>query len=275
LTTVVPLSVRAAVQKISFGLFNLIFPENCRVCDSRLDDVSRTPVCPKCLSGAEPLQAEFVCVSCRAPFANQFPLDEAGRCALCRQGLTGFDAAYTFGFYEGTLRELITVFKYGRVRSLSRPLGEMLSRAMPRDTRFDVIVPMPMHWLRRWRRGFNQAALLARELSRRTGLPLENLVKRTKSAPPQAGLTSARRRANVAGAFTTPNPQAIQGRRVLLIDDVLTTGATAGVCARALKRAGAASVTVLTVARADRRLFSEPKRMNASSFSFQTDGESR
>jgi len=272
---VVPISVRAAVQKISFGLFNLLFPENCRVCDTPLSDVSRVPVCRKCLAAAEPLQAEFLCATCRAPFANEFPLDETGRCALCRLGLTGFDAAYTFGFYEGTLRELIIVFKYGRVQTLARPLGEMLSRALPRDSRFDVIVPLPMHWLRRWRRGFNQAALLAHELGRRTGLPVENLLKRTRSAPPQAGMTSAKRRTNVAGAFNAPRPQSVHGRRVLLIDDVLTTGATAGVCARALKRAGAASVTVLTVARADRRLFTEPKRSHASSLLFQTDGDSR
>src|SRR5205807_8467640 len=98
--------------------------------------------------------------SCRAPFANEFPLDEQGRCALCRRGLHGFDAAYSFGFYEGALGELVQLLKYGKVTTLARPLGEMLARALPRDQQYDVLVPMPMHWRRRWERGFNQADLL-------------------------------------------------------------------------------------------------------------------
>ena len=210
-----------------------------------------------------------MCASCRAPFTNAFPLDETGRCALCRQGLAGFDAAYTFGFYEGPLRQLIQVFKYSGVRTLARPLAEMLSRALPRDARYDVIVPMPMHWLRRAARGFNQADLLACELSRKTAVPVHRAVRRVKRTPPQAGLTSAKRRANVSAAFKVSNRAAVEGRRVLLIDDVLTTGATAGVCAGVLKRAGAASVTVLTVARADRRLFVEPHAADATGYSLQ------
>ena len=221
------------------------------------------------MQAAEPLHAEFMCASCRAPFANAFPLDESGRCALCRQGLAGFDAAYTFGFYDGSLRRLIQVFKYSGVRTLARPLAEMLARALPRDARYDVIVPMPMHWWRQMKRGFNQADLLARELSRKTGVPLRSAVRRVKRTPPQAGLTSAKRRANVSAAFRISDRAAVEGRRVLLIDDVLTTGATAGVCASALKRAGAASVTVLTVARADRRLFAEPGAGVATGYSLQ------
>jgi len=186
--------------------------------------------------------------------------------------LSGFDAAWSFGFYEGGLRGLIQLFKYGRVPTLARPLGELLSRALPRDRPFDMIVPMPMHWLRRWRRGFNQADLLAREVARRTGVPLAAVVKRRRATPPQAGLTSAARRANVAAAFAATNAEHIRGRRVLLIDDVLTTGATASACARILRQSGAASVTVLTLARADRRMWIEPAAVPATRALFQTSG---
>jgi ComF family protein len=181
------------------------------------------------------------------------PLDSEGRCGLCRRGLTGFDGVYCFGFYDGTLRKLIQLFKYGNVPTLAGPLGALLAAALPRERAFDVIVPMPMHWRRRLQRGFNQASLLAEVAGRRFGFQVSPAIRRHKATPPQAGLTGAQRRANMTGAFIVSRPEAVRGKRVLLVDDVLTTGATAGACARALKRAGATHVAVLTVARADRR----------------------
>lgn len=222
-------------------------------------------MCAACLPKPQPLLAEYACRECGMPFLNSFPLDEHGRCALCRAGLTGFDAAYSFGSFEGELRELIHLFKYGRVRTLARPLGDLLALALPRSERFDVVVPMPMHWLRRWRRGFNQADLLARTISKRASVPVRRVVRRAKWTPPQAGLTNAVRRENVKRAFRVT--RSVEGLRILLVDDVLTTGATAGACAAALKRAGAARVAVLTVARVDRRISAAAHRENAEEFS--------
>ena len=184
---------------------------------------------------------------------NRAPLDESGRCALCRLGLNGFDQVYSFGAYEGVLRKLIHVFKFAGVRTLKRPLGSLLARALPRESSFDAIVPMPLHWRRRWQRGFNQSELLAREIGRKWSVPVCALVRRKKATAPQAGLTSAQRRKNVQGAFEVRKGKRLKGMRILLIDDVLTTGATASACARALKRAGAAHVTFLALARRDRR----------------------
>jgi ComF family protein len=198
--------------------------------------------------------AEFFCSQCHTPFLNAAPLDDAGRCALCRNNLNGFDAAFAWGDYSGALRKLIHLFKYSGCLPLAEPLGAFMARGLPRAQSFDLIVPMPLHWRRRLRRGFNQSHALAKVLSRRTGIPVENVISRRKATPPQAGLTAAERRTNMAGAFRVRRRQQISGRHVLLIDDVLTTGATAGACAAALKRAGAARVTVLTVARVDRRL---------------------
>jgi ComF family protein len=212
------------------------------------------PVCRSCLCSIVPLSADYFCVACRTPFSNSFPLDEAGRCALCRSGAQGFDAAYSFGAYDGSLRQLIHLLKYEKVRSLARPLAEMLVTALPREQRFDALVPMPLHWRRYWERGFNQSALLAEETCRRTGIPVLAAARRRRATAPQAGLTNARRRVNVAGAFTPSRRPAVQGLRLLVVDDVMTTGATASACARALKQAGASYVAVLTLARADRRL---------------------
>jgi ComF family protein len=232
-----------------------------------LKDFSRVPVCRACLAKPEPLAAEYFCVQCRAPFLSRFPLDEEGRCGLCRRGVRGFDAAYSFGFYEDELRKLIQLFKYGRIQTLSGPLGKLLARALPHEQNFDVIVPMPLHWRKRWQRGFNQADLLAREIGRRMHVPVRNALRRTRYTESQAGLTSAKRRENVSGAFQgarravffpPKNGKALDGLSVLLIDDVMTTGATAASCARALKRGGARQVTLLTLARADRRLMFDP-----------------
>jgi ComF family protein len=187
------------------------------------------------------------------PFVNRFPLDESGRCALCRMGLRGFDAVYSYGFYEGTLRQLVHLFKYGGVRPLARPFGRFMIQALPRDASFDVIVPMPLHWFKQWQRGFNQADLLAREIGKKWGVPVRNLIRRRRATSPQAGLTNAKRRANVRGAFRIARGKPLQGMRVLLVDDVVTTGATASACARVLKRAGAAHVALLALARTDRR----------------------
>ena len=217
------------------------------------------------------MAAEYFCVTCRTPFQNRFPLDESGRCRLCRTGVRGFDAAYCFGSYEGTLRELIHLFKYGRMKPLARTLAANLALALPRDQRFDIVVPMPLHWRRQWQRGFNQSDLLARGIARRCGIPVANAVRRVRSTAAQAGLSNAERRKNVAGAFRVRSQRAIQGRRVLLIDDVMTTGATASACALALKRGGATSVTLLALARVDRRLF-EPAGENARAFSRTTEG---
>jgi ComF family protein len=198
------------------------------------------------------MAADYYCKDCKTPFLNSFPLDEQGRCSMCRLGLTGFDTVYTFGSYEATLRGLIHLFKYNQVRPLAKPLGALLARAIPREHRFDVIVPMPLHWKKRWSRGYNQSELLAKEIARRWGLPVERIVRRTKATAPQAGLSNSKRRLNVRGAFAAR--QSVKGLRVLLIDDVLTTGATASACARVLKRAGASHVAVAAVARTDRRI---------------------
>ena len=247
-------TVALATGKICGKLFCLLYPDECRICNRPLQKISRIPVCADCLKPPGPLEAEYFCVSCRTPFANDYPLDEHGRCALCRLGLSGFDAAWSYGAYEGRLRELIHLFKYSGVAPLAGPLGEFLAGALPLDQSFDMIVPMPLHWLKRWRRGFNQAELLARMVARRSGAPVVGAVRRRHATAPQASLSHSRRRENVRGAFAVKRGCHVEGRRILLIDDVLTTGSTAGACAAALKKAGARFVGVLTLARADRRL---------------------
>jgi ComF family protein len=198
--------------------------------------------------------AEIFCAQCGAAFLSASSLDAGGRCRLCAAGATAFSAAYCFGEYCGILRDLIHLLKYRRIRPLAEPLGRMMSRALPPQSHHDALVPMPLHWRRRFIRGFNQAELLARVVSRRTGLPIPDALSRSRHTSAQAELASAsQRRANVRGVFVVRRPELAAGKRIILADDVLTTGATVNSAAAALLAAGAARVDVLTLARADRR----------------------
>jgi ComF family protein len=235
-------------------VFNLVFPDDCRLCEQPLRSLSRIPVCPSCLALPQPLQAEFFCRACRTPFADDYPLDEHDLCTVCREGLANFDSAYSFGSYEGPLQQLIHLLKYAKVESLAGPLGKLLMQALPLDVNFDLIIAMPLHWRKRWERGFNQAELLAEPVARRHGLRLATNLRRARYTKSQAGLSESARRENLRGSFRVHRPEQLAGKRVLMIDDVFTTGATLRAAAAVLKSAGAAHVSALTLARVDRAI---------------------
>jgi ComF family protein len=172
---------------------------------------------------------------------------------VCRGREVNFDVAYSFGSYEGTLRDLIRLFKYSKIETLSKPLSRFLVDALPRDESFDLVTAMPMHWYRRWQRGFNQAELLAKPVARKLGLKASPLLRRVRLGKRQAGLGATDRRKNLKAAFRLARNAQVEGKRILLIDDVLTTGTTVAAATAALKEAGARRVSVLTVARVMRR----------------------
>lgn len=197
---------------------------------------------------------------------DAYPLDEHDLCTVCRESSVNFDSAYSFGSYEGTLRQLIHLFKYGKIESLAAPLSQFVARAIPLDQSFDVVVPMPMHWRKHWERGFNQAQLLAEPIAKRYGLKLSSNVARGRYTKSQAGLTEAQRRDNLKDSFVVRKPDQLRAKRVLLVDDVFTTGATLRAATAVLKAAGAAQVTAVTLARVDRRSFeSHPVRLENKS----------
>jgi ComF family protein len=184
-------------------------------------------------------------------------------CGVCRRfgagrGTAGddgfaFEQARSFAAHDGTLRALVQRLKYDGYRPLAKPLGRFLAEAADQlsEQRFDVVIPVPLHRKRERQRGFNQAELLAAELARLRKAPLgARDCMRVRDTPPQTGLRAAERRKNVAGAFDVPRAERVKGKRVLLVDDVLTTGATASACAQALRQAGASGVWVVTLARA-------------------------
>ena len=210
-------------------------------------------MCDSCLALPRPLEAEYFCQTCRTPFLSPYPLDGNGQCGTCRDNELNFDFAYSFGSYEGPLRKLIQLFKYGKVESLARPLSALLLQALPRDQNFDIVIAMPMHWRKQWERGFNQAELLAGPVARRYGLKLATNLRRKRYTQSQAGLNEAGRRKNLRDSFAVVQQDRIAGKRVLLIDDVFTTGATLRAATAALKSAGVVRVSALTLARVDGR----------------------
>jgi len=180
-----------------------------------------------------------------------------GRCSNCRDAAPEFDRALSFGEYDAGLRGLIQLLKYERVTPVATPLGAMLAHAITeliasRDAT-PVVIPVPLHKRRRRSRGFNQSELIAHAAVRHLPLRLEVLsgaLLRQRDTISQVGLSREERIENVRDAFRVAQPSRINGRDIVLVDDVMTTGTTLSECARVLKQAGAERVWAATVARA-------------------------
>jgi ComF family protein len=229
------------MASLAEALVRTVLPACCTACRSALPwRGSAAGVCPACWSAVR--SHVPVCPRCGDP--DSPPGEE---CLACRTAPPPWRAAAAFGPYEGTLRELVLLLKLSRRDELARPLGELLARTHRRAgwPRPAAVVPVPMWWGRRLRRGFNQADLLARELAAALGCRTAGALARRRGRP-QAGLRRGERQRLAASAIIARRPVA---GSVALVDDVLTTGATAAACTRALLAAGAAEVRVLTVAR--------------------------
>lgn len=241
------LRARHHIVQAAYGLADLIVPPTCISCRKPL--AVHDALCAKCWRSIK-----FI----RPPLCDRLgiplPFDVGGRAvsAQAEANPPDYDRARAVAHYDGVLRDLIHRFKYGDSHIGRRLLGRWLAEAGAELLReADVVVPVPLDRWRLLKRRFNQAAILSRELHRLTGIDWDPLIlQRTKRTASQVGLTHDQRRRNVQGAFAVDAERAaaVQGRAIVLVDDVITTGATAEACARALKRAGAARVDVLALA---------------------------
>ena len=233
-------------------LLNLIFPPVCPICQTRLNGTGKDLIlCPTCHTAVKPIRPPY-CPRCGLPEPSG---DGAGYlCGPCLKERWHFEVHRSSGLYEGALKEAIHTFKYGGVFPLVRVFGDLLQptfQTLSQDYPVDVMIPVPLHIRRLRERGFNQALLLVKELNRRIGIPYEErALKKIKDTPVQIALKKRERRKNLTGVFQVKDTGTIKGKSVVLVDDVYTTGATVNECSRALLKAGAEQVAVLTVARA-------------------------
>lgn len=232
------------------ALLDFLFPPLCHVCRTFIPDAGALHICPGCRERM-PAVDNPLCPLCGIPFQGA-GVDHP--CGACIKDKPSFNAARAALVYEGPCRELIHAFKYRNKTNLRRPLALLTAAYLTEfvaSRSADMIVPVPLHVRRLRSRGFNQAVLLGELLAREWRLPLaRRALCRVRWTEPQITLSADERRANVRGAFAVTDGAAMEGKRVLLLDDVLTTGSTVEECSRVLKRAGAAEVTVVTVARA-------------------------
>ncbi|MCC7271835.1 MAG: ComF family protein [Alphaproteobacteria bacterium] len=229
-------------------LLDVVLPPRCLACGTIVGDPGA--LCPECWAGVGFI-APPCCTRCGLPFA--FDSGAGVECGECLRRPPAFDRARAVFRYDDASRPLILGFKHGDRTHAAPAFGAWLARAAgPLAAEAEVVVPVPLHRLRLLRRHYNQAALLALALGRRIRVPVvPDALVRKRATPSQGGLRRLGRFRNVAGAFAVPprRRRHVDGRRVLLVDDVLTTGATVEACARALRAAGARAVDVVTLAR--------------------------
>jgi ComF family protein len=232
----------AGMASMVAALAETLLPASCAVCRLPLEWAgSRSGVCGRCWSAVLPHPGPG-CPTCGDPVAAA---DEP--CLECRTAPPPWHAAVSHGPYEGVLRDLVVLFKERGIDELAAPLAA-LAAAAARGAGWppaDAVVPVPTAWTRRWRRGFDHTALLARQVARILGVPARHALRRRGSGR-QVGRTRAERLRLTPAQFPAVGPI---GGRLIVVDDVLTTGGTARACAAALRRAGAAEVRVLTLAR--------------------------
>jgi len=240
------------LRRCGRSVLNVAFPPQCVNCGAQLSVEPATValLCPPCRAELRPAMGPH----CRKCGSLSVPGD-VDSCPWCRQWRLHFDGAIPWGKYEGSLRETVLRMKRPRGEQMAQALGSLLAEMRREELAActaDLVVPMPMHWVRRWQRGTNSPERIAEALAHGLGLRAANRVLlRCRNTKRQPHLSPRQRFVNVRGAFAVRPGIDLRGQRILLVDDVLTTGASCSAAAQALKRAGAALVVAAIVARAE------------------------
>jgi ComF family protein len=236
------------IQSIFTGLIDIAFPRNCMLCRTYHPATAHDPLCPRCRETL-PLNKPPFCIRCSR---HLNAVSEEGLCPSCRTRLPPFDEAWALLHYEGPVREILHRFKFHNKTAVRRTFAALLHAFTERYAlQFpdaEMVIPIPLHPARLRERGYNQADLLAAGVAHEFQLPLRNdILIRVNHTPRQSALGAKDRWTNIKGAFRIQNLSAIVGRSVIVVDDILTTTATASEAAKTLKDAGASRVIIITL----------------------------
>jgi competence protein ComFC len=248
--------VRSQIRGMRAAIASLVFPAPCRICARMLDTGGRIPFCQDCIDVLRQALPRRVCAKGGRPLvpAAVEAAVSSTLCRVCRLEVYDFDLARSFGAYTPAMARAILLLKYGEMTPLGGWFAGLLAQVVEEERvalQAEAVVPVPLHAVRLRERGYNQADLIARPLARMLGLPFRSyLLVRTRPRPDKLRLTRRERWETVRGAYAAREGAQVDKLRVLLVDDVFTTGATLDACSRALRKAGAAQVLGLTVARA-------------------------
>jgi ComF family protein len=234
---------------LGMGL-DLVFPPDCAFCRAPITTSASGLLCEGCR--AELMDRRTACERCGS---SGPPNDATGICPRCKDERFFFDSVVRLGSYEGALRTAVLRIKDPRYRALAMALGDLLAGSCSSRLaawKPDAIVPVPMHWSRRLWRGTNSPQTIAERFAAQLGIPLAaHLLARRRRTAPQTSLSANKRLANVRGAFRARGHRDLPGSRLLLIDDIMTTGATVNEAAKMLSRAGASFIGIVVLARAE------------------------
>lgn len=228
-----------------------LLPVECAACHTPLAADPIPHFCSGCWNTITPPNPSR-CARCDRPFVSPHATTHSPQhvCQSCHERPPSYTRAWTLYPYRPPLQDAICLFKYGGKISLAAPLARLMIDRLPPLADIDLIIPVPLHAERLREREFNQSLLLADRIGRHLHIPVScTALIRIASAPPQTTLSRRERFKNLRGAFTVPRPKSIAGKRILLVDDVLTTGTTVNVCAKTLRKAGSGHVFVLTLGR--------------------------
>lgn len=236
------------LQHLTGRLVEELFPPACPFCLTTLPARHRHPICPQCMQHLLPLP-EGRCTCCALPFRS--PESSPHLCSDCLTRLPPWQQVYAYGAYQGDLKRAVLDFKFNGRVVYDRALTTLLDRAVPADLAIDLVIAVPLHVQTLKCRGYNQAQLIADELCRQRSWPgAKGLLIKDRMTVAQHELNATDRRANLRNAFRLSRP--VKANHILLVDDVMTTGATASTCAKLLLSSGVQQVSVAVIARAGR-----------------------